>query len=105
VLNFHALRVAFCSYLFESGASAKEAQVLARHSTPALTMNTYGRARNERLQELSERMGRVVEFEQRGAECVQASMHRQAVHPKREAGKTLSDKQLPAKEQWRAMRD
>jgi hypothetical protein len=36
---------------------------------------------------------------------VQASAHRPAVRPKREAGKPISDKQLPAKGQWWAMQD
>ena len=35
-----------------SGVSPKEAQTLARHSTPDLTFNVYGRAREDRLSEL-----------------------------------------------------
>jgi hypothetical protein len=38
------LRVLFISGVVASGASVKEAQTLARHSTPVLTMNTYSRA-------------------------------------------------------------
>jgi hypothetical protein len=35
--------------VIESGVTVKEAQVLARHETPELTINIYGRAREERL--------------------------------------------------------
>ena len=48
-MDFHSLRVTYVSLVLESGATAKEAQVLARHSTLALTLDTYGRARPERL--------------------------------------------------------
>lgn len=39
---------------YEAGASHKEVQALARHSTPTLTANTYGRTRNERLAQFTE---------------------------------------------------
>jgi hypothetical protein len=48
-LDFHAVRVAYINLVIESGVTVKEAQVLARHETPELTMNIYGRAREERL--------------------------------------------------------
>ena len=44
VADFHSLRVLFISRVVASGASMKEAQTLARHSTPVLTMNVYSRA-------------------------------------------------------------
>lgn len=53
-LDFHACRVAFISYILEAGATVKEAQVLARHSTPDLTLNTYARANDSRLAALTE---------------------------------------------------
>jgi len=53
-VDFHALRVAYVSFVLEAGASAKEAQTLARHSKPELTMNIYARARSERLAEVAE---------------------------------------------------
>ena len=56
-IDFHALRVAYVSFVLEAGASAKEAQTLARHSTAELTMNVYARARNERLREVAEAVG------------------------------------------------
>ncbi|HEV8700943.1 MAG TPA: site-specific integrase [Candidatus Polarisedimenticolia bacterium] len=57
-IDFHAFRTAFVSLILEAGASAKEAQVLARHSTANLTMNVYGRARKDRLVEMTEVVGR-----------------------------------------------
>ena len=56
-IDFHALRVAYVSLVFEAGASAKEAQTLARHSTPDLTLNVYGRTRATRLAEVVEKVG------------------------------------------------
>jgi integrase len=41
VADFHALRHTFISRLVRSGASPKEAQALARHSTIVLTMDRY----------------------------------------------------------------
>jgi len=41
----------------ESGVSAKEAQELARHATPDLTMNVYARTRENRLSDAVEVIG------------------------------------------------
>jgi hypothetical protein len=35
--------VAYINFVIESGVSIKEAQALARHATPQLTLNVYGR--------------------------------------------------------------
>ncbi len=43
VLDFHALRVSYISWLVESGASVKTCQELARHSTPVLTIGVYAK--------------------------------------------------------------
>jgi integrase len=59
-IDFHAFRVAYVSLVLEAGATVKEAQTLARHSTPDLTMNTYGRTRQERLHEMAEAVGGVI---------------------------------------------
>lgn len=48
-MDFHACRTAYITLVIESGATIKEAQVLARHSTADLTMNVYGRVREDRL--------------------------------------------------------
>ena len=42
-LDFHGLRRTFCTNLARSGVSLTQAQRLMRHSTPALTANTYTR--------------------------------------------------------------
>lgn len=55
-LDFHACRLAYINFVLETGASVKEAQALARHSTPELTMNVYGRTRKERLSETAEKV-------------------------------------------------
>ena len=59
-LDFQACRVAYINMVIESGVTVKEAQELARHSTPQLTMNVYGRARPERLTEAVEKVGETV---------------------------------------------
>ncbi|NQT20055.1 MAG: site-specific integrase [Planctomycetes bacterium] len=56
-VDFHSLRTWYVSMVFEARATVKEAQVLARHSTPDLTLNVYGRARIDRLAELAETVG------------------------------------------------
>jgi len=74
-LDFHALRTTFVSMLFESGASAKETQALARHSTADLTMNVYARTRDERLMQVVERLAEMVLLPEPCAH----SVHEQAV--------------------------
>lgn len=49
--------MAYINFVIESGVSVKEAQALARHSTPDLTMNIYGRTRDGRLAEAVEKIG------------------------------------------------
>jgi hypothetical protein len=43
-----------------NGASAKETQELARHSTPVVTFASYVRARGERMREVVEELGEAV---------------------------------------------
>jgi len=59
-VDFHACRVAYVSFVLQAGAGVKEAQSLARHGTPTLTMNTYGRADDTRLVQLAEAVGTAV---------------------------------------------
>lgn len=59
-LDFHACRVAYISFVLQMGANVKEAQSLARHSTPDLTMNVYGRTRRDRLAGLAEAVGSTI---------------------------------------------
>jgi hypothetical protein len=42
--DFHAVRGSYISHLVSSGASVKTCQVLARHSTPSLTIGIYAKA-------------------------------------------------------------
>ncbi len=56
-IDFHALRTTFTTLVIESGANQKEAMELARHATPLLTFNTYARARQPRLKEITEKVG------------------------------------------------
>ena len=70
-LDFHACRVAYINLVIESGVTVKEAQTLARHASPELTMNLYGRAREERLSETVEKVGAVVSVPLKCATYVQ----------------------------------
>ena len=57
---FHALRTSFVTLTYEAGATHREAQELARHKTPGLTANVYGRTRSERLAGIAEKVGEAV---------------------------------------------
>ena len=59
-IDFHSLRVTYVTMVCEAGATVKEAQTLARHCDPRLTMNVYARAREGRLGELAEAVGQTV---------------------------------------------
>lgn len=48
--DFHALRHTFVTALFQSGAGLKEAQTLARHQDPKLTLLRYAHAEERALQ-------------------------------------------------------
>ncbi len=48
-IDFHALRTTFVNVGLDLGFDPKTVQALARHKTPQLTMNTYGRAKPDRL--------------------------------------------------------
>ena len=71
-IDFHAFRVAYITFVLEAGASAKEAQTMARHSTPNLTMNVYARTRENRLAELAEKVGEVAFPKKKCAHSVHA---------------------------------
>ena len=59
-VDFHSLRMTYCSLLDYSGASAKETQELARHSTPVLTMSAYVRTRVDRVRGVVNAVGEFV---------------------------------------------
>jgi integrase len=85
-LDFQACRVAYINLIIESGVNVKEAQELARHSTPQLTMNVYGRTRPERLHQAVERASKSVLSEPNRA----PSVHRLAVGAEPENATPLS---------------
>ena len=97
-IAFHALRTCFVSLTYETGASHKEAQELARHSTPTLTANTYGRARDERLAMVVETVAERVLSGQVGANTV----HETESDVTAKVIKLLSEQQLANDSgQWR----
>ena len=59
-LDFHASRVSYINILLDRGVGVREAQALARHSTPEMTMNVYGRTRQEKLSEVVSEMAESV---------------------------------------------
>lgn len=59
-MDFHALRVAYINLLTGTGADVKTTQALARHSTPTMTMNVYGRAVDERMAKAVEALGDMI---------------------------------------------
>lgn len=56
-VDFHALRATAATLADDSGASVKDTQAFARHSTPQMTYAHYVKARTERLSSLAERIG------------------------------------------------
>ena len=55
VLDGHSLRHSYITHLIKSGATPKEAQTLARHSTITLTMDTYAHIEAEDIRKAIER--------------------------------------------------
>ena len=89
-MDFHACRVAYINLIMESGATAKEAQELARHATPHMTMNVYGRAREDRLALAVENVANRIQSEQKHV----PSMYRQAVSAEIENATPLENTRL-----------
>lgn len=56
-LDFHALRTAYVNFLVDVGANPKTTQSLARHATLEMTMNVYGRAREDYRRDAVEALG------------------------------------------------
>ena len=59
-LDFHALRTAYINFLMDVGANPKTMQALARHATLEMTMNVYGRARQDQNREAVEALGEML---------------------------------------------
>jgi integrase len=97
-VDFHACRTAFITLADSVGASMKELQTLARHSTPELTANVYAKTRNERLAELTERIAESVFSHNEYAIC----MHSKQIEAKVTNPKLLLNRSLIAqKTDWR----
>ena len=84
-LDFHAIRLAYINLVLDSDATAREAQAMARHSTPNLTFNVYGRARPDRMAEVVEQIATRL----RSVPDRVPSVYRQTVAPERENATTV----------------
>ena len=84
-LDFHACRAAFVTLLFEGDATVKEVQHLARHSTLQLTMNVYGRVRNERIPAAIEHLGDRLAPEEVGTAACAHGVHASLRAPRTES--------------------
>ncbi|MEE2832475.1 MAG: hypothetical protein VYD18_08965 [Candidatus Latescibacterota bacterium] len=92
-VDFHACRVAYINLVMESATTEKETQELARHATPHMTLNVYGRVREERLAETVEKVAERVRSERNHAH----SMQRQAVGAEIENATPLENTELRIK--------
>ena len=70
-LDFHALRTTYINMVVDSGLTIKDAQALARHSTPEMTLNVYGRPREDRMAEAVEQIAANMAIEEKRAIYVQ----------------------------------
>jgi hypothetical protein len=77
-------------FVSESGVSVKEAQVLARHATPQLTMNVYGRACEERLSQAAEKVVKTLLLDEERA----IYLHQKSVGVYEKAATPANDKEL-----------
>ena len=89
-IDFHACRVAFINFAIQEAATVKEAQILARHATPEMTMNVYGRASEEGLSQAVENVGDRLLSRVNHAH----SMYREAVGAETESATPCDDKEL-----------
>ena len=77
-LDFHACRVAYINMVIRSGADIKTAQALARHSTPELTLNVYGRENRDLMATAARGVGAVIAS--RTPDTASMSLDRAACH-------------------------
>ena len=69
-VDFHACRVTYINLVLDHGATVKEAQALARHTTPDMTMTVYARTRQDHLAATVERVAASVAVDPFRAVCV-----------------------------------
>jgi hypothetical protein len=93
-VDFHACRTAYINLVMENATTEKELQELARHATPHMTLNVYGRVREGRLAETVEKVAERVRSERNHAH----SMQRQAVGAEIENATPLENTELRIKE-------
>jgi integrase len=60
IADFHSLRMTYVTRLQEQGVDIKTLQILARHSTPVLTMNTYTDHRQQALVNAVNQLGKTL---------------------------------------------
>jgi hypothetical protein len=90
-LDFHALRTAYINFVLDSGANVKTAQELARHSTPDMTMNVYGRARDEKMREAVESVGNMLFSDNAGQETPDHGRENNRTFAEQEKSSTLNE--------------
>ena len=88
--------MAYVTLVVDSGAGAKEAQELARHSTPNLTMNVYARTQNKRLVEVVNKVGDMV----KAPDFYDTGMTQPIQKDKYNHRKSNSDKEIDAEKEW-----
>jgi integrase len=69
IINFHALRTTYINLLIATNADIKTVQTLARHKDPKLTLNVYGRAREEKLRETVGQLRQILDG------CIKSTEH------------------------------
>ena len=74
-LDFHAFRVTYINWIIDTGVTVRDAQALARHASPQMTLNVYGRPEQERMAEAVENMAAGAALEPLRALCVQRPPH------------------------------
>ena len=95
-VDFHSFRVVFITRVVEAGATVKEAQTFARHSTPDLTMNTYAKASPKRLTDLAEKISEDMAEEAECALCVHQRIGARECAPE----KANKSNKMDHEEQW-----
>ena len=71
---FHSLRITFINRVIVAGATLKEAQALARHASPEMTFNVYGRTESARMVETVESASAGLNFFSACVTCVSTEL-------------------------------
>ena len=71
---FHSLRITFVNRIIAAGATLKEAQALARHASPEMTFNVYGRTEHTRMAETVESASAELNFFSACVTCVSTEL-------------------------------